>query len=187
MNSTRTMIKNLSILGTLSLILAFTFQPANIQAQDMTIGFVDPQAILERMPEMRAVQQRLQNFQERKSQEFATKQQELQTEIETYQQKIGVISDEARQKEEERLGQMQMELQQFESEFQQELQQRRAELMSPLLEQMQNSINTVAEQQSLDYVLNTRTSSGDVIILYVKPEVRDNNDITDAVMQQMGI
>ncbi|MEX0894425.1 MAG: OmpH family outer membrane protein, partial [Balneolaceae bacterium] len=62
-----------------------------------------------------------------------------------------------------------------------------AELMSPLLEQMQNSINTVADQQSLDYVLNTRTSAGDVIILYVKPEVRENNDITDAVMQQMGI
>lgn len=181
------MIKKLSIFGILSLILSFTLQPADIRAQDMSIGFVDPQAILERMPEMRAVQQRLENFRERKSQEFATKQQELQTEIETYQQKIGVISDEARQKEEERLGQMQMELQQFESQFQQEMQQRRAELMSPLLEQMQNAIDTVAGQRGLDYVLNTRTSTGDVIILYVDPEVRENYDITDGVMQEMDI
>lgn len=181
------MIKKLSIVGFLSLLLSVSFHTTDIQAQDMSIGFVDPRAILERMPEMRAVEQRLQNFQERKSQEFATKQQELQTEFEAYQQKIGVISDAARTEEEERLGQLQMELQQFETEFQQELAERQAELMSPLIDQMQNAIDSVAEQRNLDYVLNTRTSSGDMIILYVDPEVREANDITDPVMQFLDI
>jgi len=58
--------------------------PATVQAQDMKIGFVDPRAVLERMPEMRAVQQRLQNFAERKQTELAQKERELQTEIELY-------------------------------------------------------------------------------------------------------
>jgi outer membrane protein len=170
-----------------TLITGFMFAAPVAQAQDMKIGFVDPRVILERMPEMRAVQQRLQNFAERKQREISEAETSLQTEIELYQQKIGVISDEARQKEEERLGEMDLELRQLQNQAQQELQQRRAELMAPLLEQIQNSINEVAGQKNIDYVLNTTTSQGDVIILYVRDEIRDESDITDAVMENLGI
>lgn len=158
-----------------------------VQAQDMKIGFVDPRAVLERMPEMRAVQQRLQNFYERKQNELSEKERELQTEIELYQQKIGVISEEAQQNEEQRLSEMDAEFRQLQSEIEQEFQQQRAELMSPLLEQIQQSINTVASNRELDYVLNTTTSTGDVIILYVSEEVQEEYDITEAVMNDLDI
>jgi len=36
-------------------------------------------------------------------------------------------------------------------------------------------------------VLNTTTSNGDVIILYVSEEIQSEFDITDAVMQDLGI
>lgn len=176
-----------TILGIVSLLLAISFHTEDVQAQDMKIGFVEPRAIIERMPEWRAVQQRLQNFAERKSDELASLERELQQEIESYQQKIGVISDAARQQEEERLGQMDLELRQSQNQAQQELQQRRAELMAPLLEQVQSSIDTVARQKGIDYVLNTTTSTGDVIILYVKEELRTEYDITDEVMRNLDI
>lgn len=171
----------------LTAMMAAPTAKAQAASGDMEIGFVDPRAILDRMPEMRAVQQRLQNFAERKQSELAQKEQELQTEIELYQQKVGVISEQARQSEEERLTQLDQEYRQLTSQAQQELQQRRAELMAPLLQQMQESINSVAAERGLDYVLNTTTSTGDVIILYVSPEVQSNYDITDAVMQDLGI
>lgn len=185
-------MKKLNILSlvTLFILTAMMAVPtanAQVASGDMEIGFVDPRAILDRMPEMRAVQQRLQNFAERKQSELAQKEQELQTEIELYQQKVGVISEQARQSEEERLTQLDQEYRQLTSQAQQELQQRRAELMAPLLQQMQESINSVAAERGLDYVLNTTTSTGDVIILYVSPEVQSNYDITDAVMQDLGI
>lgn len=157
------------------------------QAQDMKIGFVDPRAVLERMPEMRAVQQRLQNFAERKQTELTQKERELQTEIELYQQKVGVISEQARQNEEERLSEMDAEFRQMQSQAEQEFQQQRAQLMSPLLDQIQEAINNVASTNGLDYVLNTTTSGGDVIILYVSEEVQSEYDITDAVMNDLGI
>lgn len=160
---------------------------AQAQTEDMKIGFVDPRAVLERMPEMRAVQQRLQNFAERKQQELSEKETELQTEIELYQQKVGVISENARQTEEERLSEMDTEFRQLQSQVEREFQQQRAELMSPLLNQIQQSINTVADTRGLDYVLNTTTSNGDVIILYVSEEIQSEFDITDAVMQDLGI
>jgi outer membrane protein len=172
------------------ILIAFTTLLAaapKADAQDMKIGFVEPRAILERMPEMRAVQQRLQNFAERKQNELVTKERELQTEIELYQQKVGVISESARQQEEERLTSMETEFRQLQSRAQQELQEQRARLMSPLLEQIQESINNVATRKGLDYVLNTTTSTGDVIILYVSPQVQEEFDITDDVMQDLGI
>ncbi len=177
------------LLTTLVAITGFMFAP-EAQAQtteDMKIGFVDPRAVLERMPEMRAVQQRLQNFAERKQQELSQKEAELQTEIELYQQKVGVISENARQTEEQRLSEMDTEFRQLQQQASQELQQQRAELMSPLLNQIQQSINTVAANRGLDYVLNTTTSNGDVIILYVSEEIQNEFDITDAVMQDLGI
>lgn len=181
------MIKKATILGFISFILIFSLQTNHAYAQDMKIGFVEPRAILERMPEMRAVEQRLQNFVERKRTELSERERDFQVQVENYQQRIGVISDAAREQEEERLGQMQFELQQAQNQVRQEIQQRQAELMEPLLQQIQNAINEVAQQKGIDYVLNTTTSTNDVIILYVKEELRSEYDITDDVMVNLGI
>jgi outer membrane protein len=182
-------MKKLSILSFVFLIAFTTLlaAPSTAAAQDMRIGFVEPRAILERMPEMRAVQQRLQNFAERKQNELVEKERELQTEIELYQQKVGVISESARQTEEERLTQLDQEFRQLQTQAQQEMQEQRQRLMAPLLEQIQESINNVAARRGLDYVLNTTTSTGDVIILYVSPEVQAEYDITSDVMDDLDI
>lgn len=181
-------MKAINIIGLIALLALtglITAQPA--QAQDMKIGFVDPRAVLERMPEMRAVQQRLQNFAERKQLELSEKERELQSEIELYQQRVGVISESAREREEQRLGEMDAQFRQLQTTAQRELEQRRMELMAPLLEQIQNSISNIAENRGLDYVLNMTTSTGDVIILYVSEEVQSEYDITDAVMRDLEI
>lgn len=181
------MIKKATTLGFLTFILALSLQAGTAEAQDMRIGFVEPRAVLERMPEMRAVEQRLQNFINRKRDELTQLEQNFQQEVETYQQRAGVISDAVREQEEERLGQLQFELQQSQGQAEQEIRQRQAELMSPLLEQVQNAIDEVASERGMDYILNTTTSTGDVIILYVRDEIRAENDITDAVMRNLGI
>lgn len=181
------MIKKATLLGFISFILAFSVNVDKTAAQDMRIGFVEPRAILESMPEMRAVEQRLQNYVNRKRDELSELEGDFQTEVESYQQRIGVISDTVREREEERLGQMQFELQQSQSQAEQEIRQRQAELMAPLLEQIQSAIDEVAVEKEIDYVLNTTTSTGDVIILYVKDDLREEYDITDAVMRNLGI
>ncbi|MEX0904090.1 MAG: OmpH family outer membrane protein [Balneolaceae bacterium] len=180
-------MKKVYIFSFLLLSITMLMAAPATQAQDMRIGFVEPRAVLERMPEMRAVQQRLQNFAERKQNELATKERELQTEIELYQQKVGVISEEAQQTEEERLNELDMEFRQLQNSAQQEIREQQANLMSPLLQQIQEAINNVASERGLDYVLNTTTSTGDVIILYVSEAVQEEYDITDAVMRDLGI
>lgn len=157
------------------------------QSQQLEIGIVNPQSILNKMPEMKAVQQKLQNFIDRKREEFANKQEEFQQEVTEYQQKESVISESAKKKEEERLGKLNAELQQYQTQIQQEIQQKQQELVSPLLDEIDSAVSTVAEDMGLTYVINTTTSQGDAIILYTSDEANQKYDITDQVMRELGI
>ncbi|HCD51617.1 MAG TPA: hypothetical protein DEQ34_04160 [Balneolaceae bacterium] len=170
------------------MMTGFTF---NTQAQSsdagVKIGYVNPQSILASMPEMKAVQQRIQNFTAKKQQELSQKEATFQQEVMAYQQKAGVISADAKQKEEERLGQLQNELLQAQQTAESELQQRRNELVGPLLQQIGNAIDKVSKEMGLSYVLNTTTSSGDMIILYASPDYQAKYDITQKVMEELGM
>lgn len=182
------MLKRILSLSLLCFLIVGFAGPSNAIAQQQTeIGYVDPQAILQKMPEMKAVQQRLQNFVERKREEFATKQQDFQQQVAEYQQKADVINESAQQREEERLGELNAELQQFQSQIQQEIQEKQQELVDPLLDQIDEAVNSVAEEMGLTYVINTTTSQGDMIILYASDEAEQKYNITDRVMRELGI
>ena len=139
------------------------------------------------MPEMAAIERRLQNFIDRKRQEFAEKEATFRREVEEYQQKMAVISDEARRREEERLAALNLELQEFQQNFQQEIQERQFELIEPLLEKIQGAIESVARERNLTFVLNTMTNNGDFIILYASERAQQDYDITDEVMQRLDL
>ena len=173
---------------TIPLLLAFILVGFNTtQAQQAEIGYVDPQQILTQMPEMKAVQQRIQNFIADKQAELQEQQQEFQAAVEEYQQQMTVLSGDAKAAQEEELGQMQAELRQAQRQAQQEIRQKQQELVSPLIESINQAIEEVAAEMGLDYVLNTTTSQGDVIILYASETAKQQYDITDEVMDKLGI
>ncbi len=172
----------------LFIALAVPAEQAEAQTQDeLTIGYVDPQTIMRSMPEMAAIERRLQNFIDRKRQEFAQKEATFRREVEEYQQKMAVISDEARRREEERLAALNLELQEFQQNFQQEIQERQFELIEPLLTKIQGAIDSVARDRNLTFVLNTMTNNGDFIILYASERAQRDFDITDEVMQRLDL
>lgn len=159
-------------------------------AQNIKIGYVDPRAILNRMPEAKAIQQRIQNLTDRKQNELAQKQQDLQTEIQTYQQKVGVISEEARQSEEDRLTKMDQEFRQLQAAAQQEIQQTQEQLMEPLLKKIEASVQDIAAQRELDLVLNITVSGYGVLdrnIIHVSPEHQTEYNITQAVIEDLEL
>jgi outer membrane protein len=164
-----------------------TPQVVTAQSQELKIGYVDPNVILSRMPDMAAIERRLQNFAERKRREFAEKQQTLQRDSESLEQRRAVISADAVAREEQRLTQLYTELTQFEAVYAQELQQQQAELMGPLLQKVQTAINDVATEMGLTYVLNTMTNSGDFIILYASPRMQQTNNITERVAAKLEL
>ncbi|MEX0773224.1 MAG: OmpH family outer membrane protein [Balneolales bacterium] len=154
---------------------------------EMNIGYVDPQSIMMSLPEMAAIERRLQNFVESKREEYTEKEANFRREVEEYQQKLAVISEQAQQAEEERLAQQNLELQEFQQNFQVEIQERQAELVGPLLDKIQNAIDEVASSRNLTFVLNSVTNNGDFIILYASEEAQQNNDITEEVKELLDI
>lgn len=181
------MLKRILSISLLCLFIVGFSGLQKASAQSVEIGYVDPQVILNKMPKMKSVQQELQNYIDRKRQEFATKQQDFQKQISEYQQKQAVISESAKKKEEERLGKLNAELQEFQSQIQQDIAEKQQELVSPLLDQIDTAISTVAQDMGLTYVINRTTSQGDVIVLYASQEARQKYDITDQVMRELGI
>ncbi len=180
------------VLGLVATLLGSPLvQPATAQGSgsesDIKIGYVDPQAILSKMPEMKAVQQKLRNFAERKQQELQQKQQSFQQQLEQFQDKSAVISEQAKKEQQQKLGEMNSQLQQFQTQIQQEIQKKQQELMEPVYGQIEKAIDAVASRQDLSYVLNTTTTNGDVIILYASDSAKEKYDITDQVMRELGI
>lgn len=178
------MLKKFSI-GIISIFTVFI--AVNTQAQDLKIGFVNPQAVLNRMPEMKAIQQRLTNFADRQSLKIEQQDLALQNAINVYDQKKDVISESAKQAEEQKLQKMSDDLNQATRTAQQAVQAKRNELLGPLQQQISEAIDAVAKQKGLDYVLNTTTSTGDMLILYASESYASEYNITDAVMVQLGI
>ena len=168
------------------LLFVLAFTAIDLSAQ-LKMGYVDPTFVLSKMPEMASVQVKLQNFQERKTSELQAAEMTFRDEIQNYQQKEAVLTDDAKQKEQERLAQMEQNLARQQQQAQQDFGQKQQELVGPLLTAIQDAINAVAAEQGLTYVLNTTTSNGDVIILYASEDAQAKYDITDAVLRKLGI
>ncbi len=156
-------------------------------AQELKIAYVDPNSILAKMPEMAAVDRKLKNFMEKKQKEFADKEVSFREQMEAYEQKRAVISEEARAREEARLGQLRNELLAFDQQYQQEMQQKQAEFVGPLYKQIQDAITAVAKENKITYVFNTTTSTGDYILLYASDDAQQKYNITEKVIAKLGM
>ena len=178
------MLKKFSI----SIFLIFTaLFASNGHAQGTKIGFVNPQAILDRMPEMKAIQQRIKNFEDRQISKLTNEEAAINQAINVYEQKKDVISATAKQAEEARITKMQTDFETSKRQANAAVQQKRNELLGPLQQQIGEAINAVAKRMELSYVLNTVTSTGDLVILYAAPDYAGKYNITDAVMVELGI
>ena len=80
-------IFSIALIFILTLGFSQSQQAVAQSSTELKIGYVNPQSILANMPEMRAVQQRLQNFTARKQQELTTLEQQFQSQVAEYQQK----------------------------------------------------------------------------------------------------
>ena len=151
----------------------------NTALAQLRVGYTDAQLIVAQMSEYRTTLQQLQTLAESGQLEYQQLIQTYQDKLADYQKKQALLSEAARATREQELTTMQGEIQQFLTNKEQELEQREAQLMNPLLERVQNAINEVAAERSLDLVLNAQ-AAGSPVLLYADQSM----DITETVMSQ---
>lgn len=169
------------------LLLALITISGNTEAQDLKIGYVDPQEILVKMPEYAAVERRLQNFAERKRDEFSKLQGEFEKRANDFQQKSSVLSIEARNTEGRALEGIRDRLENFQSQYQEDLMKEQQTQLTPLFEKIDKGIADVANEMGITFVLNPRTSNGDIILLYVSDAARETLNITRNVIIKLDL
>jgi len=165
--------------------LLFVVATSSVVAQEVKIGYLNPQEVLERMPETATIEKELTSLANSKQETFTQRVQKFQTDVQRFQQNASVMSNDARTKEEQRLMTEEQSLQQLQSEIQQELATKRNDLLRPLLEKIDKAISDVAKEMNLTYVINESTSQGESILLFVSDDGKTRLNITEKVIAKL--
>lgn len=158
---------------------------APLHAQELKIGYLNPQEVLQRMPETASVEKQLSDLAQSRQTSFTTRVQKFQTDVQRFQQNAAVMSNDAREKEEQRLIAEEEALQGLQTEIQEELATKRNELLRPLLEKIDSAISAVAKELSLTYVINETTSQGESILLFISDDGKNSLNITEKVLAKI--
>jgi outer membrane protein len=171
-------MKRITIL-TLLLLL-----PLAASAQ-LKVGIMNPDDVLDAMPEAAQVQTDLESFAQERQAAFQEQYRTWIEEVTAYSERVeaGELSDEQQVAEEERLSEMQEEITNMQQNLEREIQQRQAELFNPLLVKVEDAMGEVAEELGLDFVLNKTSNTGDPIVYYASERA---TDITQQVIEKLN-
>lgn len=148
-------------------------------AQDLKVGYTDPELIIVNMPEYRQIRQQLQQEYTQGQEALQSLYLDFQEQLEKYQKQQALLSEQRRAEREQELAGLQAEIQQAAAQKDQELGTREGELMQPLIAKVEAAINEVAQAQGIDIVLRAPS------ILYVNED--RIIDITTDVASRLGL
>lgn len=176
------MKKHILLLALLTLAVSIS----GIQAQ-VKVGYINPQAVLEQLPERDAIERKLTELIQLKEAEFNTREEEFLAQVRSLQERVQAesISDDELRRQRGLLEQQQEELYELIETQQMEVQRRQQELLQPVLISIDEAIEEVAVQLGLDYVLNELTSDGEMILLFVSAEGENTLNITNRVVEKL--
>ncbi|MCH8494285.1 MAG: OmpH family outer membrane protein [Balneolales bacterium] len=176
------MKKHIFLLALLTLALSIS----GIQAQ-VKVGYINPQAVLEQLPERDAIERKLTELIELKEAEFNTREEEFLSQVRSLQERVQAesISEDELSRQRGLLEQQQEELYELIETQQMEVQRRQQELLQPVLVSIDEAIEEVAVQLGLDYVLNELTSDGEMILLFVSADGKNTLNITNRVVEKL--
>ena len=100
--------------------------------------------------------------------------------MQDYEANQATMSNLVKQSKEKEIIDIQNRIQQFQSNAEQEFEAKRAELLKPILDKIQNAINTVGKEKGYTYVLDLATGAA----VYVGT---DAVDATNDVKAKLGI
>ena len=164
------------------IISCFFILNAGIFAQ-LKIGYVDSDTIMDKLPDAKDAQERLDAIIQEWQEEITRLQNEWQTKYDDYEKRKLIMSDQKRSETEKELVAMEDNIAKYRQEKfgpNGELFKQQTELMEPIQNRVFNVIQEVAEEKDLDFVFDR---SGDIIFLYAKEE----HDITPQVIEKLQI
>ena len=151
-----------------------------VDAQNLKIGYVDSASIMEIMPERTKVEQDLQTDYGELQAELQAMAVEYQNKVQDYQANEATMSNLIRQSKEKEIMDLQTRIQEFEGNASVAFEEKRLELLTPLIEKVQNAVNTVGKEKGFTYILDKAVGA----VVYIGD---DAIDITSDVKAKLGL
>ena len=149
------------------------------QAQ-VKIAHVNTAEILDAMPDKAKAEKELEKYYGELQNQLQTMAQEYQTKMQDYEANQATMSNLVKQSKEKEILDLQSRIQQFQANAEQEFENKRAELLKPILDKIQNAINTVGKEKGYTYILDLATGAA----VYIGDDAVDANA---AVKTKLGI
>lgn len=163
----------------LSLFIIFS----SIGFAQLKIGYIDSDAIMDQLPDVQDIRQRLDALIQEWQAELNNLEREWKSNYDDYEKRKLIMSDQSRIEKEQQLVQLENRITEFRDKkfgANGELFQKQDELMKPVQNKIFNAIKEVAMEEDLDFVFDR---SGDIMILFAK----DKYDISAKVLNKLKL
>jgi len=129
-----------------------------LASAQLKVGIMSPDDVLDALPETTQVQAELEEYIQQRQATFQNRYQQWIEQLTQYSEmaEAGELSESEQRREEERLTEMQEELNSLQNRIEQQIQQRQNELFNPLLVRVENAMAEVSEELGLDFVLTKK-------------------------------
>jgi outer membrane protein len=164
-------------------VLAALIMFAGIQIQAQRYAVVDTKFILDKMPEYKEAQKRLDDFSELWQKEIDDKQAALDKMYKSFEAEQVLLSDELKKKREDELFVREKEVRDLQRQrfgFEGDLFKRRQELVKPVQDKVYNAIQKIAVNRQYDFILD---KSEGITIIFADPKL----DRSEDVLKELGV
>lgn len=163
------------------LVAVFVMSVSALSAQStLKFGHVNTQALLQQMPELRAVETQLQGEYSKLEAQLTDMQEALKKIQMDYVNRVQTMPAEERARMEQEIQQGNQKVQTFYQQSQQSLQQKEQQLKSPIFEKVQKAIQEVGDENGFLYIFE---EVGGLTVYKSEKSV----DVSDLVKAKLGI
>jgi outer membrane protein len=144
---------------------------------------IDTKYILDKMPEYKEAQKKLDQFSEQWQQEIELRQRDLDQMYRSFEAEQVMLSEELRKKREDELFNREKEVRDLQKKrfgFEGDLFKKRQELVKPLQDKVYNAVQKLAVARQYDFILD---KSEGITVIFADPKL----DKSDDVLREIGV
>lgn len=167
------------------ILIILVWATAGELAAQSRIGVVNPQAILEALPETTVIERRLRDYRTELQNELENRAKSLQDNVMAYENRKSLMNPAQQREEETRLARVAQQVQQFERSIPQMTQRRQNELMQPILQELNTLIERYATELQLDYVLNEQLALNQMPMFFLGDASKTPYNLTPRILEQL--
>ena len=166
-----------------NLLLTALFVSSIFVCSAQRYAVIDSKYILQKLPEYKTAQQRLDQFSEQWQQEIDKKSADLDKMYKDFDAEQVMLSDELKKKREDELFNREKELKDLQRRrfgYEGDIFKKRQELIKPVQDRVYNAIQRLAVAKSYDFILD---KSEGITVIFADPKL----DKSDDVLRELGV